>query len=323
MKNSFLIISILFGLAFFTSCEKENIDVSEPEVEDIIPEDVQCNLTIEILEQTSGRLIAGSREGAYPITFLWSTGETTQSITPAESGTYAVTATDANGCTSESEILVCVHEIEVSLDLSINTEATAIVTGGNPPFTYAWSTGDVGNVTHFPTSISYTLTVTDAEGCSVIEENSALVPEPCGKFSWMGPVVSDCEVTEFRVSSHSLYDFEWSTGETSHTIPVSEGITYSSTITNTYFDCIEHIGFTYAKSVNCPGFIGSVTERCPGELRVNPVPSCSAGVSPVLYEWNTGDTIRDIDVFENGLYFITITDGNGCTIELSHLVSNL
>jgi hypothetical protein len=107
--------------------------------------------------------------------YLWSTGETTQSITISQSGEYFVTALDANGFphTSDTvsfEILpdpYVFHELENNICFGdIVGSAALTVVNGNDNFEINWSNGGNGLVQSNLASGFYTYTYSDAFGCN-------------------------------------------------------------------------------------------------------------------------------------------------------------
>jgi hypothetical protein len=109
--------------------------------------------------------------------YLWSTGATTSAISVGAAGTYAVTVTNANGCTdSASKVVAENPSIDVSIDfngsvcLHPESKLTAIVEGGSSPYTYSWTgpSGFSGNtqLVSISTNGNYYVTVTDNVGCT-------------------------------------------------------------------------------------------------------------------------------------------------------------
>ncbi len=108
--------------------------------------------------------------------WLWSTGETTQSITVNASGSYSLVITNASGVRSLESDPVTVHVYpnpepsiqyeQVSCPGGSNGTATVTVTKGLAPFTFEWSDGQTGQTLGGMAAGDYTVTVTDARSCS-------------------------------------------------------------------------------------------------------------------------------------------------------------
>ena len=127
--------------------------------------------------------------------WLWSTGETTQSITVDTSGTYSVTITDSNGCTSECEKAVTVNsepDCEITAPDAVCAELTGnitsvanagdgatyewtitngTITDGDGTNQITWSAGTAGTVT-------IGVTVTNADGCSCTADAVSVTVNP-------------------------------------------------------------------------------------------------------------------------------------------------
>lgn len=131
---------------------------------------------IEFCQQDSVTITASASGGTQPYYYHWSNGATTKSIkvSPSSNTFYSVTVSDANNCKSQNaSINVKVNPkpiLAVSSTLADCTEsngsATAIASGGTPPYTYVWSTGFVGDVLNNIPAGNYYVTVTDSKGCS-------------------------------------------------------------------------------------------------------------------------------------------------------------
>jgi|GEM_PF-1830490 len=115
-----------------------------------------------------------SSGGTAPFTYTWSNMQYGDTITGSE-GEYDVTVTDANGCTAEEtfEIGESPEQLIVEADTTTplwygaaNGSITTTVTGGTPGYSYLWSTGDTVSGSNTVMAGTYTLTVTDANGCT-------------------------------------------------------------------------------------------------------------------------------------------------------------
>ncbi len=118
-------------------------------------------------------------------TFLWSNGATTEDLSELDAGEYTVTVTSENGCTGTKTFSLIdygmVHGINYTCIEPFDViQINAILwTGGTPPYTFAWSTGDtvVSNSNLQPATISveeegtYGLTITDGTGsCQLVDD---------------------------------------------------------------------------------------------------------------------------------------------------------
>ena len=120
--------------------------------------------------------------GTSPYSYLWSNGLSTQSITGLSPGTYSVLITDVNGCTQTASAVVgntgsAVANAGPNVVITSGTSTNLTATGG---VNYSWSTGETTNpITVAPTvTTTYTVTVTDANGCSDVDTVVVIVIEP-------------------------------------------------------------------------------------------------------------------------------------------------
>lgn len=103
------------------------------------------------------------------VSYLWSTGATTPSIVPIQSGPHTVTITDANGCQAISTFNVTLHTmpiVDLGPDLSVCGASPQNLNAGNSGAAYAWSTGAQTQTILASTSGNYSVTVTSPQGCS-------------------------------------------------------------------------------------------------------------------------------------------------------------
>jgi hypothetical protein len=109
-----------------------------------------------------------------PFTYSWSNGATTEDIIGVSIGSYSCIVTDALGCTktksasisSQSDMNIGFTVTNVSCVFNADGAVTANVTGGTAPFTYSYSNGSMLNTATGLEMGTYSLTVTDANGCS-------------------------------------------------------------------------------------------------------------------------------------------------------------
>ncbi|MEL7426590.1 MAG: T9SS type A sorting domain-containing protein [Bacteroidota bacterium] len=121
-------------------------------------------------------------DGIAPITYQWSNGATTPTVSGLAPGTYGYTVTGAFGCDVSGSITIAEANINVVASVTelVNGNLQASGSGGAAPYTYEWSNGETTAIASDYTEGTYSVTVTDANGCFGII--SGLVPgddDPC------------------------------------------------------------------------------------------------------------------------------------------------
>jgi hypothetical protein len=247
--------------------------------------------------------------------YVWSNGQTTQSITVSTTGSYSVTVTDGAGCTGTSTAVSVT--INPSISASV-TPSSAIYCGSNvtlsssPGTAYIWSTGATTQTISVGVGV-YTVTVSNASGCTAtasgtVTNGSAITPtiSPSGTVTQCGGLAT--------LTSSPAASYLWSNGLTTQTIAAMSG-TYSVTVTS---------------AGGCTGTSASVTVviNTPTTASVNPSSSIYCGTNVTLtasagasYQWSTGAVTQNISVGA-GTYTVTVTSANGCTSTASGTVTN-
>lgn len=221
------------------------------------------------------------------------------------------------GCDSLHIInLLVAPEITISFDTNgacsgqgyIGTE----VSGGTGTLTYLWNTGATTADLPGVTSGTYSVTITDAAGCSHMASVNIDAGTPI-EFNIETDDVS-CENAEDGMilleitAGTSPYIVNWSNGATGilqENLPVGDYV----------FEIVD---------ANDCNLIGSVTIGSSGEIITNVVTTgtqtntgsaianVSGGQGPYTYQWSTGESGIFIENLTRGDYTVTITDANGC-----------
>ncbi|SDS37549.1 Por secretion system C-terminal sorting domain-containing protein [Formosa sp. Hel1_31_208] len=244
-------------------------------------------------------------------TYLWSTGETTSSISVAPNSTTTYTVTGfSNGCEASDEVIVTVEIENVTAnagsDISIcNGESTTLTaTGGT---TYLWSTGaTTSSITVSPTATTtYTVTAFNAAQTASDDANvTVTVNDLPGTNAGNDITITEGESTTLSATGADTY--VWSTGETTSSISVAPNSTTTYTVTGFSNGCevsdevivnVNPFEFTASAGANqviCQGFGTTLT--------------ASEGDS---YLWSTGETTQSIDVSPNNTqtYSVTVFQG--------------
>jgi uncharacterized protein (TIGR02145 family) len=127
---------------------------------------------------TSGVSVSG-------YSYLWSNGATTKNISGLTAGTYTVTLT-AGGCTvnatytivQNSQISIALNPGSVICNGTSTGAITSNVSGGTAPYTYLWSNNSTSSTINSLSAGNYTLTVSDAVGCSSTSSTSVTQSAP-------------------------------------------------------------------------------------------------------------------------------------------------
>lgn len=237
--------------------------------------------------------------------YVWSTGATSSSIvvSPTSATTYTVTASTggALGCTSTATVTITIKTINIyTTAYAINCGSTNgavsvnVGVGGTAPYSYLWTPGN--QTTQMATGLNatgnYTVTVTDAGGCSattsvtVVAINAPYALINGNKTICMG------DPTTLTVSGGNSYS--WSTGSTSTAIVVSPSAATTYSVIAAIGSCKDTQSVTVA--VFPPPVIstsGNIT-ICSGNAAT--LAASGASVPPYSYSWNTGAATTSISV---------------------------
>lgn len=118
-------------------------------------------------------------------TYLWSTGESTQSITVSNANNYSVTVTSDLGCTQTANISITQPSALTATSSQQNVScyqendgtASVVASGGTSPYTYVWSpSGGTAATASGLAPGNYSVTITDFNGCSIVRNFTITEP---------------------------------------------------------------------------------------------------------------------------------------------------
>jgi hypothetical protein len=237
----------------------------------------------------------------------WSTGETSQSITVTNSGSYYVTYFDGCQSSTSESVYISVYPLPV-----VNISGGPICPGGTTNLdagagfeTYLWSTGVTTQTINVGIPGNYSVTVTDNNECSGSGNVYAfLVPTP-------KPFISGnpyfCPGDSTLLDAGAGYaSYLWSTSATTQSILVKTTGEISVTVTDNY-GCQGTSGISTGEYVPPQPIISGNLSFCGGSSTI-----LDAGTGYAAFKWSTDETSRVIVVNEAGSFGVTVTDGNGC-----------
>ena len=184
--------------------------------------------------------------GYIPYTWLWSTGATTSGISVQPAGVYAVSVTDANGCSAtgtytikQPDLLdITAVVINASCFKSSDGKVTAMGIGGTAPYTYLWSNGATTSYIYGLTAGTYSVTITDAHGCTATRSYTVTQPDAIFVYGTVTNLTK-CTAPTGRITTtvtggNPAYTYTWSNGASGVTsISGLYAGTYSLAITDT------------------------------------------------------------------------------------------
>src|SRR5206468_1059440 len=192
------------------------------------------------------------------------------------------------------------------------------VTGGTAPYSYLWSTGAISEDLSALVAGNYSVTVTDAKGCTATQ--SVTIGQPAAALA-----VSDThvDVNCFGGSTGSIdltvsggttpYSYLWNNGSISQDLSALVAGDYSVTVTDAK-GCTATQSVTIARPAAALA-VGEthVDVSCFGGSTGSIDLTVTGGTAPYSYLWSTGAISEDLSALAAGLYSVTVTDAKGCT----------
>lgn len=272
-----------------------------------------------------------------PVVYAWSNGATSSSINNLPAGQYTVTVTDASSCeviatrtvgnVVPTGYAITTPTIQGETCGDGSGSISLGVTGGAAPYTYLWSNGATSSSINNLSAGSYTLTVTDANNCSlsagpyVINNNAGtlaatatVTPEQCGNAGGALAITTTGGTTP--------YTYAWSNGGTSVTVNNLSAGAYTLTLTDAS-GCRLLLTSTVTNTTGTLAIANtSITdETCSNGAGAIAV-MATGGTSPYTYTWSNGGNTSTISNLAATNYSLTLTDANGCQLVTSYGVNN-
>jgi gliding motility-associated-like protein len=254
------------------------------------------------------------------ISYLWSNGATTASINITTAGSYSVRVKNASGCQSASSVATIV---------TVNTlPATPTITAGGPTnfcaggnvtltssagSTYLWSNGATTANINITTAGSYSVRVTNANGCQSAPSVATVVTVnalPATPTITAGGPITFCVGGNVTLTSSAGISYLWSNGATTPSINITTSGIYTVKVTNAS-GCQSAASAAIVVTVNALPITPTITAGGPTTFCAggNVTLTSSAGTS---YLWSNGASTSSINITTSGSYTVKVTNVSGC-----------
>lgn len=284
----------------------------------------------------NGSATAAPSGGTPGYSYLWSNGASTQSINNLAPGAYTVTVSDANNCTQVQTVTVnsfncnlsgAINTVNVSCNGAANGTATVSVNGAINPVVYTWSNGASSAGIQNLTPGTYTVTVMDDAGCTLVL--SANITEPpalaANATATQETAAGANNGTASAQPNGGLppYSYAWNNGANTADIANLAPGTYTVTVTDAGLCTAVQSVSVLAFNCTLNGEISTANVLCAGSATGQATISLSGGTAPFSYLWNNGAQQATITNLVAGTYTVTATDGAACTVVQSTQITEL
>ena len=255
--------------------------------------------------------------------YTWSSGNVGANVYGLEAGTYTVTASDANGCSTTEDLTIApgISVLVSALDAADvscfgfdDATINPAITGGVSPVNYTWSNGASTATLADLEPGTYSVSAEDAVGCT-IEVNNITIMEPAilvgSVYDLQNAICSNDENGSASIvvsGGVPPYSPVWSSGEIAYT---ATGLSAGAN----YVVVTDANGCEAFLSVNVLSDFDSPTPNIGNSL----ISANGAGVTlstqPNTYSsylWNTGATSATLLAANTGFYWVEVTNSAGC-----------
>lgn len=263
--------------------------------------------------------------GTAPYTYAWSSGGTGATEGSLVAGTYTCDITDANGCittvtvniTEPPQLTATAASTDVTCFGASNGTGTATVSGGAPPYTYAWSTGGTAATETGMGPGQHTCNITDANGCTT--SITVTITEPAQIIIQTTTVDAFCNQPNGSAAATATggtgtLTYNWIPGNVAgqNLNNVVPG-TYSVIVTDS-IGCSDTLTAVVGNVPGVTATAGTITDvSCFGGSDGTATVNAQGGTLPYTFVWvpnvSTSNTATGLTA---GVYQVTVTDSAGC-----------
>ena len=266
-----------------------------------------------------------------PFDYLWSTGDTTNTIDSLVEGTYTVTLSTPWGCAYSDSVVVThyaslttyMDNDTVTLNCVADTNGIAIITpvnGVDSGYTYTWDNGVLDSmVTNLDTGLHY-VTVSDYCG-SVVDSVFVTHLPTLQETTYPHAIIllcqnsTDGEATVNASLGYGSYQYQWDNGDTTATTySLDQGVHYVTVSDGCNVPQIDSVKVNYLPPMHV-SIIDDQPANCINSSDGSAYVEAISGVPPYTYLWDNGDTTAQTNTLDTGITYVTVSDYCGAVVD--------
>jgi hypothetical protein len=339
------IFALAPGSYTVTITDSNSCAITETIIVNLIPQ-IQSNLTVTdaTCGLCNGEALATVSGGAGPYTYQYFdvppvSAKCTATFCDDLCGgnQYLLLITDASGC-RDSTFFTVGFQSTLQVDSMVITNPScifgnngaicAIVSGGQQPYLYFWSNNDTAAcIDSLPDGI-YSVTVTDAGGCSALGTATINGQSTLQVDSFYVADVTcnggmDGALCAFVSGGPQPYDYQWSNGQTTQCLDSLSAGLYNVTVTDANLCTATGTTVIIDSGTLYFSVIAEVSPHCYGGNDGWIYAGTNGGQPPYNYLWSTGATADSIGGLSAGDYSVTVTDANQCVLSDTFTLINV
>ncbi|MFK7775977.1 MAG: gliding motility-associated C-terminal domain-containing protein [Saprospiraceae bacterium] len=279
--------------------------------------------------------ISGGTGNPNNYSVTWSNGGTGQNLNSLSAGSYTPTVTDESGCVKVGSAITVGQPTPITSIPTINNAScfgecdgsiSINIGGGTPGYTATWNTGATGTSISNLCAGNYSVTITDANGCTFIDTYSVSQPASFGLNFVVqneSPAGNDGAIN-LTVSPTGNYSYLWSNGATTEDIFGLAADIYNVTVTDNDSGCTAVGGDAVTNTLSIQSeIVTHVTchDGNDGSIEI----TVSGGTPGYTYIWSTGGSpfaqTKDVFGLSAGTYVVAITDLALTTITKTYVIT--
>ncbi len=303
----------------------ENTTITEP---NLLTATISATTDVSCFGGNDGTATVLAAGGTSPYTYSWTNGDGLSTSTSLPLGNYTAIVTDALGCTATAiatinEPTLLTVAITSTVDVSCfggnDGSAISLASGGTSPYSYSWTNGDLVATASNLIAGNYSVTATDAEGCTTTA--IATLTEPT---LLTASITNTIDVSCFGYTDGSAtgagsggtlpYTYSWTNGDlvsTSTNLPAGN---HTITVTDAHNCTAMAVAIITQPSAFTVAITATTNVSCFGGNDGAATALGNGGTPNYTYAWTpVGGSTANGSGFTVGNFIVTATDGQGCT----------